>query len=465
MLRLKRERENANEKVVASRQLRKFGLIAAGVLLGTLLLSNLLTKYFAGKKEGEIMKNTNMLYCHLLTNPPQYASALHMADSLYTAEETPQYALLLTTAFYSYLNIGGYIFDEWTLPESPDNNQSAFSKDGQFLYFPFTNNRKDTFALTLKTGKLSPIRGVDFGQKLFNGEAYSVDSQWFAQSMDVFDCRRDLDGKFNIYLTQKGTLDTTVLRSPNSKIFELGFTQNNQKLITLGQEYVKLWHFRNPIMSVIKGHSDFIHSVFFSPDNRFILSASEDSTACIWSLDGQRVQILRGHKGGVRSAIYTPDGKYITTISDDGFVKLWQPSDGTEKQSIDVSALKLEAAQFDKSGRLVVEAHTSKPILFKYEQEKLVKIGMATDSIGHDWTKNTAPETGYKAQIEANGKMLNVYDKNDNIIAQLNAQETFRSVQFAPDGNSLVVADGQKIIRLPMPAMIQTWLKSVGFHR
>ncbi len=464
MLRLKRERESANEKIAASRQLWKFASVALAVFAGTFLFFYFWTKNEALKKEKKVAENVNTLYGHLLANPPQYAAALHLADSLYDESATPQYALLLTTAFYSYLNAGGYVFDQWLLPESPKQLESAFSVDGDVFYLPF-HNVNDTLALTWKTGQLQATHNAVFDQKLLEDSTYSVDNQWFAKIVSGINCSSQSAGNFNVYLTKQGSPNTAILTSPDEQIFELGFTKNNQKLVTLGHQDVKLWHFQQPIMAIFKGHEGNINTAIFSPDNQQILSASDDSTARIWSLDGNLIHILRGHKSSVTGAIYTPDGQNIITISRDGFVRLLRVSDASEKQAIPLG-VKLAKVQFDKNGRLIVQPH-EKPmnITFTYTQGQLVEMGETKDKLDNDWSKSNDLQNGLEARVENNQKTLNVYDKNGYHIVQFSTKSQFGRVQFAPDGNSLVVVDGQNIIRLPMPTTIHNWLKTVGFHR
>ncbi len=74
------------------------------------------------------------------------------------------------------------------------------------------------------------------------------------------------------------------------------------------------------------GHSEWINSAVFSPDGKYILTASWDRTAKVW--DAKTITevpggTLKGHKSIVISAVYSPDGKYILTASWDETAKIW----------------------------------------------------------------------------------------------------------------------------------------------
>ena len=54
----------------------------------------------------------------------------------------------------------------------------------------------------------------------------------------------------------------------------------------------------------------------YSPDGKFIVTASTDETARIWdAATGQQFRSLSGHTNAVNSAAYSPDGKFIVTAS------------------------------------------------------------------------------------------------------------------------------------------------------
>ncbi|MBA3536700.1 MAG: WD40 repeat domain-containing protein [Tatlockia sp.] len=73
----------------------------------------------------------------------------------------------------------------------------------------------------------------------------------------------------------------------------------------------------------LKGHTQAIASVAFSPDGNFALTASNDNTARIWNLNTLESKELKGHRYSVCAVACSPDGNYALTASEDTIVRLW----------------------------------------------------------------------------------------------------------------------------------------------
>lgn len=76
---------------------------------------------------------------------------------------------------------------------------------------------------------------------------------------------------------------------------------------------------------VLRGHTEYVKGLAFSPDARQLATAAVDARIKLWEVEGGReVQTLIGHLQEVSDVAYSPDGKTLASLEGETQLKLWR---------------------------------------------------------------------------------------------------------------------------------------------
>jgi WD40 repeat protein/serine/threonine protein kinase len=91
-----------------------------------------------------------------------------------------------------------------------------------------------------------------------------------------------------------------------------------------------------PLIRTFEGHTDWVRAVVLTPDARFAISGSWDSTLRMWDLEsGQSVRVLEGHVDWVTAVAVTPDGARAISASFDRMLRVWDLESGQSMRMLE----------------------------------------------------------------------------------------------------------------------------------
>lgn len=191
----------------------------------------------------------------------------------------------------------------------------TFAPDGKGIMtvnYDFYKSQGKTQFRNLSDGKI--LYTLDTPTFFYNKVSFSTEGGIFAVNYNhEIELRIISDGKLIRKL--QGEFIRSISFSPDSKFIAAG-TSTGTIYIWKAEDGKLLYNF--------KGLYSEISEILFSSDGKYIIAGAKDNTISVWEIHtGKRIQKLKSHSGTITSLSFENNSKILVSASDDNTIKYW----------------------------------------------------------------------------------------------------------------------------------------------
>jgi len=233
--------------------------------------------------------------------------------------------------------------------------RAVFSPDGNYL----VSVGEDNTVHVWKPSTGEPVKVLRGHTAAVHEVVFSPDKNHFAtEALDARAIIWSLDSDTGKVLTGLTGTKMALAFSPDGKLLATeGGPGTEFGALPAGDYPATVWDVETGKMKFrLGGHQEYIASVSFSPDGNAIVTSSGDSTARLWTSDGQLVRELRGHTRPLALALFSPDGKFVVTASADNTVRVWDSLDGKLITEFRGHSQAVNEVAFSADGQFIITA-------------------------------------------------------------------------------------------------------------
>jgi WD40 repeat protein/serine/threonine protein kinase len=192
-----------------------------------------------------------------------------------------------------------------------------------------------------------------------------------------------------------------------------------------------------------------VNSVSWSPDGKQLVTGSDDGTAKVWNAtDGRELFVLKGHTNGVGPVSWSPNGKWLATGGAGGTAKIWDAEDGRELRTLKGHTSQVRSVSWSPDGERLAtgcDSGTAKVweavdghelLMLEAHTQIVTSVAWSPDG---KWLATGSNDGTAKVWDAADGRELLLLKGHTKIVS---------SVSWSPDGKRLATGSTDGTVKV-----------------
>ena len=328
-------------------------------------------------------------------------------------------------------------------PEPAVFSRYLFSPDGRT--FAAQGDRGSVFLWDVQTGAHKRTLWGHYGSGiLYNTDtlAFSPDSKYLASSV-MFD--------WFVRVWDVETGETKHKLPYHAFLSTADFSPDGTTIAT-GEDFrIRLWDAQTGNLKRIIGEPGYaVHSIDYSPDGKTLVTVRPNADVEVWDVDsGELIRTLDHSPQRAWFAAYSPDGNVIGTAADEGF-RIWGAETGELKHIFQTNTEHVRVLAFSPDGQTLAGAADA-IYLWDVETGNLQKsVPLEEHALRQNGISFSPDGRAIALDIRPFGNGIEIWDvETGQLQGRFTADFTrpIYSIAFAPDGQSLLAANGDELRR------------------
>ncbi|KAI0506295.1 WD40-repeat-containing domain protein [Xylaria bambusicola] len=273
------------------------------------------------------------------------------------------------------------------------------------------------------------------------------------------------DRAIRIWDVATGQEQRAMISNYRCAVMAIGLYRSDQHLIaSAGDEYVNLWDaITGEMLHILRGHSDEVMMLSFSPDGRLLVSIAKDDTIRLWDVaTGKELDIFHYRKNDAVDRLrlkgfhniwpclpprhlnhlqdyvtFSADGQLVISIGFPNTIQLWNVATGRQQHRYRIHGGSIGPLTVLSDGRLVFITNEAKRLRLWHLTE-----GSEINIEQHQFPKVYQVAFSPDSRLVASWSddyIIRLWDGNTGIMRHIfkDSRRWVRTIAFSPDSQSL----------------------------